>query len=250
MKTSYEIAQDILRIYQDTNFCLNNKELNKRKEFQNGVPTKEYLTSQLEEIRNTFNNFEWSKKEQELSITTKPVILGKINFGKFKIVLKFMQRKERNFENRDFSVSTFLGDTNLVVYGLCFRNPKPKKTVEERVRKNELRFIRSHPHLGENKNACLGNATFFIRKSLDICNFYGFFEIAEIFIHSYNRKDPYVSLSEYKLHSCRLCLKKKGYRNLIVCSECNRIYCKDCAKETSIGDIICHHCLKDNEKVS
>ena len=228
-----DCSAGINRVVDDVSYCITNlKQLLDKPAVE--IPTLSFIFDELKHLEQEFDQTEFNKAENTISIVTDSITLEDIDLGPFKIQLKLTKP------------SDLYKDSSYLCIAL---EPNPAATNDEV----------THPHVS-NERLCEGDGSAAIRSALEQARLIDFFSIVKSILNTYSPDSPYVSLEDWSGIGCYDCGGMIDSDSAYYCNSCDRDYCESCSSychscdETrclgcgsncpSCDEFICHNCIK------
>jgi len=167
------------------------------------VPTLADIISELLQMEQEFEQFNFNPAEKTISVTTKSIVLEDISFGAFEIKLLL----------NDFN--------NLYAerpYRVIALNPNPA-SADNNV---------THPHVSS-EMLCEGDGHTAMSKALEQGRLCDFFTMVIGVLENYNPDSPYISLDDWEGMSCYDCGCTVSNDERYYCEHCDNDYCDHCS---------------------
>jgi hypothetical protein len=176
------------------------------------------IVGELNQIDDEFGGWSYDRQTRRIFVTTEPIVLEGIDFGRFDIAL-------------------CLDDLPLLdrraPYEVIARDPNPAAGSPSV----------THPHVSD-QQLCEGEANRPIRRALSSGRVCEFFMLVSSVLRQYNRESPYVALEEWEGEPCSDCGYRATEDESDRCRDCGAVVCIECAGHCSAceGDA-CFRCL-------
>ncbi|MDD5458635.1 MAG: hypothetical protein PHF37_04520 [Phycisphaerae bacterium] len=167
------------------------------------VPTISDIVSELLQMEQEFEQYNFNLVEKTISVTTRPIVLDDVSFGPFEIKL-LLKEFNQLYKERPYRVIAL--------------EPNPAGT-DENV---------THPHVSHDR-LCEGDGCTAIGKSLEQGRLCDFFTMVTGVLETYNPDSPYVALSDWEGYSCYDCGRTIGSEDSYYCDRCDNDFCDQCS---------------------
>jgi len=161
------------------------------------------VIEELKQLQQEFDNIDFDKAGNTLSVETEPVTLDDIYLGPFRIQLELNKLCE-----------LYRGSP----YYIVALDPHPAATSEDV----------THPHVS-NEQLCEGDGSAAIRTALEQGRLCDFFTMIRSVLNTYNPDSPYISLSEWDGSPCYDCGYTMSSEDAYSCYHCDNEYCSECS---------------------
>jgi hypothetical protein len=198
------------------------------------VPNLSFIFEELKQLQEEFDQTEFDKAGNTISVVTEPITLEDTDLGPFKIQLELKKLSE-------------LYKTN--PYHCIALEPYPAATNEEV----------THPHVS-GERLCEGDGYAAIRSALEQARLVDFFSIVKSILNTYSPDSPYVALEDWQGIACYDCGGMIDRESTYYCYSCDRDFCENCSsycrycEETcclgcggycpNCEEFVCKNCLK------
>jgi len=223
----------MIRVVDDVSYCITNlKQLTDKTAIE--VPSLSFIFDELKHLEQEFDQMEFNKAENTISLVTDPITLEDVDLGPFKIQLNIKKLSDLY---------------NGSPYSCIALEPNPAATNDEV----------THPHVS-NEKLCEGEGSAALRSALEQARLIDFFSIVKSILNTYSPDSPYVSLEDWSGIACYDCGGMIDSDSTYYCNSCDRDYCESCSSychscdETrclgcgsncpSCDEFICHNCIK------
>jgi len=167
------------------------------------VPKLSLLVEELKQLQQEFDNIDFDKDGNALSVETEPITLDDIYLGPFRIQLELNKLCE-----------LYRGSP----YYIVALDPHPAGTSEDV----------THPHVS-NEQLCEGDGSVAIRGALEQGRLCDFFTMIKSILNTYNPDSPYISLADWYGEPCYDCGYVMGQEDTYYCTLCDRDFCEECS---------------------
>jgi hypothetical protein len=198
------------------------------------IPNLSFIFEELKQLQQEFEQVEFNKAENTISVITEPVTLEGIDLGPFKIQLELKKLSELYKGSPYFCIAL---------------EPNPAAPNDEV----------THPHVS-GERLCEGDGFAPIRSALEQARLVDFFSIVKSILNTYSPDSPYVSLEDWQGIACYDCGCMIGSESTYYCCSCDRDYCENCSSfcrscdETcclgcggscpNCDEFVCRNCIK------
>jgi len=166
-------------------------------------------------LEEEFEKVIWDRECQQLRVTTEPIELDGMDFGRFQVCLELNSRSA----GRSYHVVAL--------------DPRPAACNESV----------THPHIS-NEDLCEGDGREAIRSALDSGRLYDFFMVVGRLLNTYAPGRAYVELDNWDGTPCEDCGAIVGEEERWTCEHCGAASCRDCLTGCSqCGSSHCSNCL-------
>ena len=185
----------------------------------------------LRALRREFDDVEIDIEEQEISVTTDPIVLEHIDFGRFDIRLAW---KEIGSVKQPYRVVAL--------------DPRPAARNESV----------THPHV-QDECLCEGDGRAAVASALADSRIYDFFTLVSQILHTYGRGSAFVeidrwdgavceecgdTMDEDERYCCQYCDSTLCSSCAVSCNGCQNSYCSECRRScAACGEDYCSSCL-------
>ena len=168
-------------------------------------------------LHDEFDEVSWDRRQETLSVTTKPIELEGIYLGPFQIQLDWGDLLDGHPNNyRVIAVDAHPAASNEGV---------------------------THPHV-QDETVCEGDGRAPICKALEQGRLFDFFVIVRNLLHTYNSGSPHVALADWHGVTCADCGSSTCEDERGMCTKCESTICDECYCSCSdCGDAYCAECL-------
>ncbi|MGA2916611.1 MAG: hypothetical protein ABSE89_11355 [Sedimentisphaerales bacterium] len=202
----------IIRVVDDVSYCITTlKQLTDKTAVE--VPSLFFIFDELKHLEQEFDQMEFNKAENTISLVTDPITLEDVDLGPFKIQLDLKKLSEL-YKNTP--------------YHCIALEPNPAATNDEV----------THPHVS-NERLCEGDGSAAIRSALEQARLGDFFNIVKSILNTYSPDSPYVSLEDWSGIACYDCGCMIDSENTFYCHSCERDFCDNCASYCRSCDETC-----------
>jgi hypothetical protein len=167
------------------------------------IPTLADIVSELLQMEQEFEKFNFDLAGKTISVTTKSIVLEDVSFGPFEIKL-LLNDFNKLYTERPYRVIAL--------------DPNPAGS-DDNV---------THPHVSCER-LCEGEGHTAIGKALEQGRLCDFFTMAIGVLENYNPDSPYVALSDWQGYSCYDCGCTIGSDESYYCEHCGNDYCDHCS---------------------
>lgn len=177
------------------------KELINREEA--AVPTLSDIVSELVQMEQEVEKFNFDLAEKTISVMTKSIVLEDVSFGPFEIKL-CLNDFNKLYQNRPYRVIAL--------------DPNPAATDEDV----------THPHVSH-EILCEGDGHTAISKALEQGRLCDFFTMVIGVLENYNPSSPYVSIDDWEGRGCYDCGCTISSDEIYYCEYCENDLCDHCS---------------------
>lgn len=167
------------------------------------IPTLSEMVSELLQMEQEFEKFNFDLAEKTITVTTKSIVLEDISLGPFEINL-LLSDFNKLYTERPYRVIAL--------------DPNPAGS-DDNV---------THPHVS-GEYLCEGDGHTAISKALEQGRLCDFFTMVIGVLENYNPDSPYVALSDWQGYSCYDCGRTVGSDESYYCEHCGNDYCEHCS---------------------
>jgi hypothetical protein len=183
------------------------------------VPKLSVFVEELKQLQQEFVKVEFDKKQNTISVVTRPITLEDVYLGPFKIQLELNKLSESYKD---------------CPYHCIALDPHPASTSEDV----------THPHVSGDK-LCEGEGSASIRVALEQGRLCDFFTLVRSILNTYSPDSPYVSLADWEGQPCYECGYVMDSENSYYCESCENTFCEECTTCCNCCDeTVCLGCLE------
>jgi hypothetical protein len=167
------------------------------------IPTLSDIVSELLQMEQEFEKFNFDLAEKTISVMTKSIVLEDVSFGPFEVKL-LLNDFNKLYQDRPYNVIAL--------------DPNPAATDEDV----------THPHVSHEK-LCEGDGHTAISKSLEQGRLCDFFTMVIGVLENYNPSSPYVSIDDWEGRGCYDCGRTMSSEDSYYCEYCENDFCDHCS---------------------
>jgi hypothetical protein len=166
----------------------------------------------LTALRDEFDEVQFDRESEELSVTTAPIELDGVDFGRFAICLDLTGSR--------------------LTYRVVALDPNPCST------KSHV----THPHVSD-ESLCEGDGSEAIRFALADCRLLDFFLLVSRILATYARGQAYVEIDSWQGSTCKDCGAEMDDEESRWCDRCNDSICCECSNYCAACEgCVCNSC--------
>ena len=153
----------------------------------------------LSALETEFDDVQFVRRRQSLSVTTPPIELEGVSLGRFQIVLELPNLSRSH------------------PYRVIAKDPQPATSCDST----------THPHV-QSETLCEGEGQQAIKQALADGRIYDFFQIIHQILQTYNRHSAYIAIGDWFGVECSDCGSSVSEDDSVACTRCGDRTCDQC----------------------